>query len=147
MSTKIQLDLQGLNALFPEGSEARADLSRAVTHSLLTRLVVNDAQRLSSDQKAEAKKVAQETLIAMGIGVGSYSVNLDTRVRDAIRESVKTAIAGEIQDTVRALLEELPGRVGVVFAGMTHDATRPLARDWVKQAVREELANIKVSVG
>ena len=146
MTTKIQLDLQGLNALFPLGSEARADLSRAVTHSLIQRLAASDTQRLSDAHKAEVRGIINQTLVAMGIGVGSYSVNLDTRVRDAIRESVKGAVAAEIGEAVRAALVDLPERVKVAFANMTHDATRPLARDWVKQTVREELANIKVSV-
>lgn len=146
MTTKIQLDLQGLNALFPLGSEARADLSRAVTHSLIQRLAASDTQRLSDAHKAEVRAITSQTLIAMGIGIGTYSVNLDPRVRTAIESAAKEAVASQIQEAVKQQLADLPERVATVFAGMAWDSTRPIARDWVQQTVRAELANIKVSV-
>ena len=53
MSMVIQLDSSALNALFPEGSEARLNLTTAVVNNFVTRLGVAKLSQVDAQVKAE----------------------------------------------------------------------------------------------
>lgn len=147
MSVNIQLDLAALNALFPEGSEARVNLSRAVAASLCERLAIKETKHLADEHKTALQKVVKETLTNMGMGTGWQGVVvIEDRVRRAIQEEtqkdVKAVISTEIATAIHEQKGALNDRIEEIFTRRIDEAMGIKLRELVRSAVRDVLGKL-----
>lgn len=91
MSIKIALDSAALAALFPEGSEARVELSRAVAMNLVQQLAVKEIKHLDNDFQSQARKyILDQIKSIVGSDPSFGRVELSSRLKAAIEAEVDT---------------------------------------------------------
>lgn len=112
MTVTLRLDTDALNALFPEGSEARVDLQRAVVVNLIAKLAIKDVKHLDDNLVAQAKQIADQAITGFGIttrrGFGEPKVEVDGPVRTAIVEQARLAVAAANKHAVDLAMKEYP---------------------------------------
>ncbi|MCY1204642.1 hypothetical protein D9M72_161740 [compost metagenome] len=147
---KLQLNLEALNALFPEGSEARLDLQRNVVANMLERLALKDVKLLMDGAEQQAKKAVTETLSAMGVGVrwpaSGYGVVIDDRVKGAIKgqvlEQVQELIREEIRVAQAGASKDIEERAQYAVDSVIQNKTRHGLRDMIKDQLRDVLKGV-----
>lgn len=103
MSTMIRLDKSALEALFPEGSQARLDLTRAVTAQMVRLVVEKDTTTVRNILLDQGQRIAIEALKDMGIQEPNYfgAVQISESAKQAIREEAVRQANAELNLTVR----------------------------------------------
>mgnify|MGYP003559235697 CR=1 FL=1 len=120
MSMVIQLDSSALNALFPEGSEARLNLTTAVVNNFVTRLGVAKLSQVDAQVKAELDGHARAFKNGMQAHVDEilrkYDLVVDgrnerynsglMRLSGQAQLAIKDAVVGEFQQHVAGYISE-----------------------------------------
>lgn len=108
MTLKISLDRAALEALFPEGTEARANLQRAVLTDLVGKLALKDTKYLGADLAEAARSAAaKENRALLAKHFGSNHMFLNEQVEEAVKKAVQTEYRSLVTDTVLALRANL----------------------------------------
>lgn len=141
MTVSIHLDVQALNALFPEGSEARAQLARGVIenfirNNLKPQSLGQEVRDLIEKARKEAVTEALRTLgVSQSWGGGvSLSDSFTRKLREQATESIQAEITKEV-DRVRA---EVIGRIDMRL----ESSLRGTLDDRIQRAVRERVEAI-----
>ena len=147
MTHKLHLTPDTLAVLFPEGSEARAELTRAVI-AQFTRQYIKPNMVTAEVEKVvrtEREKAIKETLISEGVTTdtwGSISMlgSFKRKVRDEAEKEIDKVMREMLKETIEAevsrLSLELPKIVGRTVQHMTDSAVRGLVRERRDQAVK-----------
>lgn len=139
--TTIILNPEAVNALFPEGSEARVELQRSVLQQLVKQYIKQP------DLNAEVTKylgiarqsAVDEVLKTLG-GVQRTAYGYSTQLSDAFKKEIGTTVRVEIQAHVRAMVDQaltdssLQSRVGSYLD--------PAVKTAVTKAISDSLAGL-----
>jgi 23S rRNA U2552 (ribose-2'-O)-methylase RlmE/FtsJ len=106
MTIQLRLDGPALAALFPEGTEARIELQKAVVAEFvrkhMTAAVPEDVKKLVVEQRAKA---VQDVLREFG-GISTFGVQLTPIFKDAVRNEVRKAVHEFVTQQLQASLAE-----------------------------------------
>lgn len=109
--TTIILNPEAVNALFPEGSEARVELQRSVLSQLAKQYIKQPdlTAEISKHIEAARKGVVEEALKALGIVKGhgwNAGYRLEEQVASQIRTEARSAVSTEVFAGVKLFMEE-----------------------------------------
>ena len=116
MTIQLRLDTPALNALFPEGSDARVELQHAVIQNFVQRalkpaVVSQEVRDLITKERREA--VAQ-VLKELGLGTSWYAVgssSLTGTAKEMIRDAATKDIRGQVDEVIAQARNELLGAI------------------------------------
>lgn len=132
MTAPITLVLNGeaVNALFPEGSEARVKLSNAAIQAMLKGIDSREVMKGLLDVRARLIQEVREACYQdLGIGDGFGSpVYLGDRARCPIIDAVKERFSAEVDSAARAAAETLkPGMAEAIQRAIDRFVTKSLS--------------------
>jgi hypothetical protein len=148
MTVKIQLDAGALDRLFPEGSEARADLARGVAVSLCEKLAIKEVKHLSDGAKQAVtdaiRGVCRDDKLFLGYDEHTHRVhdNLMAKIRIAVRKQVDEAIAEELRVAVRDSVEAAKLDIAPVVQSRLEAWMTPAMDERLRQRVAQVLTNL-----
>lgn len=106
MTIQLRLDGPALAALFPEGSEARLELQKAVVAEFvrkhLTAAVPDDVKKLVVEQRAKA---VNDVLREFG-GLSTFGVQLSPVFKDTVRNEVRQTVQQFVTEQLQISLAE-----------------------------------------
>lgn len=146
MNLKISLDHQALQALFPEGSEARAELSRAVVANLLQKIAVKDVKFLDGHLRNKAsifvrEELERQGLMTPGTGWGPAHVKLPDATARAIRAVIEEQFGALLSTTAKEFWDNKDGRLSASIDKAVSYHVKQDFKALAKEAVREVLAS------
>jgi len=147
MTTQIRLDAGALNALFPEGSEARVDLSRAVIAAFIERLSLKEANRMTAAFKGHVDQAVQKFIFDKNLGrIDHRGSQLTDGFVDEIRATVRAEIGEAIKDEVRAgVKEKLPDVKEQVYVAL-HSAVGEETRKALRAQIQSSLEKLSITL-
>jgi hypothetical protein len=137
---KLSLDTAALEALFPPGSEARVELSRAVVANLLSRLATKDLRVMSDDLRGIVKQQIKDDMAREGL-VSRFTgtVQLSDQARSAIKDEVSNAFYAEIRSAVTDVWAEKETSIALQIDSRVQSIINSPIRATLKEVVREVL--------
>lgn len=149
MTIKLMLDREALESLFPEGTEARVELRRAVTTDLVSRLCIKDIKLLSEDMQRAVANQARDLLSSEGFPVhdGRYSPPIPARTEQWVKqqtaacvgELIYGAATGAAKDRMEELKDSTEAYINSIANRQNLDAIRPVIREELKKLLSEGL--------
>lgn len=122
----IKLDTHAVRQLFPEGTEARAQLQQSVINNIVKEMVLKDSQNkikqavqqeISSasitipDVRSEVKKQVQSMFHTRGWNDMSATEDMSLMMRNAAQSCAKNAIDTMISETIDSAINQAEGRI------------------------------------
>lgn len=143
MTTTIRLDTNAMNALFPEGSQARVELQQCVIAEFTRKhlkpsTIGSDIHRLILAAKQEAIKGALEEL-GCKVGPITGSVTLSAKLTQEIR---KTA-----SDSVRSLTLDAVTEIKPTIQDHANRAVNAILEREIIEAIRKRIEAVKAQLG
>lgn len=122
MTIQLRLDADALASLFPEGSEARIELQRAVVAEFarkhLGKLVPEEVQTIvRKAQKEAVTEILREYRIVNQWGnatselTESFKTTMKAHVRDAVSAEINTSLKLQIDSINKDLLNTMPSYI------------------------------------
>lgn len=115
MSTVIRLDTNALNALFPEGSEARIELQRAVVAQFVQanirgKTIGAEVEKIVGNAKDQA---VRDALKELGVtpGWGGSGVTLSDSFKRQLHDEARSATQFRVTEQINRAADEVAGRV------------------------------------
>jgi hypothetical protein len=157
---KLQLDIQALEKLFPEGTEAYFHFQKAVIAEASVRFTKGLHQDVIEKIVRQHSRLAEEEILkALGAKYeggrlyGSPTIILKDEVKRQIGASVELAMQTTIQEAITKLVPEIEQRVGkllqVKFEYLTHTLVRTeidkqlaSSSDVIRNKLREEMEKL-----
>jgi hypothetical protein len=133
--TTIILSKEGIEALFPEGSEARVELQRTVLAQLAKQAVKTPGFNASLMKEINnvQKQMSQEILAEMGIVVDErYRLERPTisdKMRETIASEARIAVRGQIHEAFDAERVSIDEKVGRLMETCIKHATDKAAKE------------------
>lgn len=141
MTLKISLDRAALEALFPEGTEARANLQRAVITDLIGKLAIKDCKLLDAELQRQVHEcTARLNRELLAKHFGSNHMFLNEQVEEAVKKAVQAEYRSLVTDTVLALRADL--LITIRDRASEFKLDEEGLRVVVGRLVREELKNM-----
>lgn len=111
---RLHISREALDALFPENSEARVELTRSVAVALVEKLAVKEVKHLDGQLQKQveqaAKKVFDASLKEMGITQGSWgSYNLSVGAERKIKQTAQEEYDRTVREALNRCAAEAAG--------------------------------------
>jgi hypothetical protein len=142
-TVKLSLDPQALEALFPPGSDARIELSRAVVAAIVGKMALKDVKELDAKLAMQAKRAVSDT-IGAHFGVSAWgNVELPSKVKQAIYDEVNRQGSELISAQAKAFWDDSTGKLADRIASAIEYKTglglKPIIKDCVREVLKEGL--------
>lgn len=129
MSIQLRLDVPALQALFPEGSEARLDLQRAVVSQFITQylkpsMIRDDVMRMVTAARAEAVAQVMREMGAQSTWGAGISDSFKLQLKNEIATQASSFVSNEINE---ALMRSMTARVKNIEATVENALERMTA--------------------
>ena len=106
MSVIIRLDVNALNALFPEGSESRVELQNSVVAEFARKHLKPSTLKVTSLLETAKTQLVNETLRELGAKISYHSVVLPLSVQKQIKEDTEKAVQTHISKAVATAMSD-----------------------------------------
>lgn len=120
MTIKLSLDKAALEALFPEGSDARVNLQRVVVDDLLKKLAIKDVKHVSEQLLKTLDPIIKGTVSEFVRARFGSSHSTAYYLTDAVKEAVKAEVRANmhscVMDAVISCREEYQKAINEVKA-------------------------------
>lgn len=154
----LRLDSSALNALFPEGSEARIDLQQAVISEFVKKHikpgalgpgVLRELETVRADVLSEINRakeeMAQKVLKDQGVIRDVFGrIELKNEAKATINEATRKVMQNEIAIAAEKLRDEISGAVEAAVNRMTENEVRMALKTHV-EAVIGQISKLAVA--
>lgn len=157
----LRLDASAIYSLFPEGTQARADLQQAVVAEFIRKNIKPSAlgddvrdqiERARSDALSAIKSAKDEmtakVLADQGVGKVIWGhVELKNEAKQAINEAARAAVRDEISKVIR---EQIETQAQALRGTISHDAQAAVNRmidSEIRAAVKARVAAVVEQLG
>lgn len=140
----IMLDRSAVESLFPEGSQARLELTRATMTTIIGQLTLKETKAVSEELKFHVQKIVRDVMIEQGIAEEAYRqhVTLSEKAKAGIKIAAMEAYSDAIRTETYAVLQETHGRVEkIVTSVIEHHTERGLGA-LVRRTLQDTLGKI-----
>lgn len=152
---EIKLDFKALEALFPEGSEARVRLQQCVIEEFTRKHIKTLANNhsLTSELRTLVEKhrdVAMTEFLEYGKSTvyGGKTMQLNENTKNRIRSDIKSLVEAEIQNSILSLkdslYEDLRARINIELKSKLNAQVNEEVSSFIKNAVSNAMSGFKL---
>lgn len=141
MTIELKLDTNAVLSLFPEGSEARLDLQRAVVANVVKLVVDRDIKAVTKTVEYEVRKISTQALKDTGLLAKNWSgieLSLETqqRIKQAAEDAARGAVAVAVHRAVEPYMTGIDQRLKTTLEEGLNLRLKALAKDALREALK-----------
>lgn len=142
----IVLNKDAMNALFPEGSEARIKLASSAVKAMAEQSIKPGAIGAGVVEIIEEQrdKAVQQALAALHIGSRWDDFQLSDKFKETLRHNARVEVERQVNEAITKAVadirEQIEARVESIVNARIHDAVNKKVAEAVKKAVDAALA-------